>query len=111
MTLKDPYQIIKHQRVTEKANMLRELQNSTSNPSVSRCKTPKEVFVVHPKATKREIRAAVEMIYKERQIKVLSVNTINVKGKVKRRRGRVGTAPSIKKAIVTLAAGDSLHDV
>jgi len=111
MTLKDPYQIVKRQHVTEKAKMLRELQDSESNPSVRRCKSPKEVFVVHPKATKRDIRAAIELIYKERDIKVVSVNTINVKGKVKRRRGRTGTAPSLKKAIVTLEAGDSLHDV
>jgi large subunit ribosomal protein L23 len=111
MTLKDPYQIVKHLHVTEKAKMLRELKDSESNPSVRRCQSPKEVFVVHPKATKRDIRDAVEAIYKDRQVKVVSVNTIHVKGKVKRRRGRIGTSPSFKKAIVTLAAGDSLYDV
>lgn len=111
MTHKNPYEIIKRQHMTEKAKMLGELQNSTSNASVRKCDKPKYVFVVHPKATKHEIKTAIELIYKERDIKVMAVNTINIKGKVKRRKGRVGTAPSIKKAVVTLAAGDSLIDV
>lgn len=110
MTIKDPYQIIKHQHVTEKAKALAELQNSNSNPSVRRCDSPKYVFIVHPKATKRDISAAIETIYKEKQVKVVAVNTINVKGKVKRRRGRLGTTPSFKKAVVTLEAGDRLED-
>lgn len=110
MTLKDPYKIVKRQHMTEKAKMLSELQDSESNPSVRRCKAPKFVFIVDPKATKREISDAVEMIYKERQIKVVAVNTINVKGKVGRRRGRLFTQPSFKKAVVTLESGDTLSD-
>lgn len=111
MTLKDPYKIVKRQHLTEKARMLEGLQDSESNPSVRRCKSPKVVFIVDPKATKREISAAVEMIYKERQIKVVAVNTINVKGKVGRRRGRIYTKPSFKKAVVTLESGDTLNDI
>lgn len=110
MTLKNPYEIVKHQHVTEKSKMLGELQSATSNPSVRRCESPKYVFIVHSKATKREIKAAVEKIYEEQKIEVVSVNTINVKGKVRRRRGKVGVSPSFKKAIVTLAVGDKLHE-
>lgn len=107
---KDPYQIIKRQHVTEKAKTLGELQNSESNVSVRRCKSPKYVFIVHPRATKQDIAVAIETIYKEFQVKVTAVNTINVKGKVKRRRGRLGKTPSFKKAVVTLSPGDRLDD-
>lgn len=109
MTLKDPYQVIIRQHVTEKAKMLGELQNSKSNPSVRRCTSPKYVFIVHPKANKRQISTAIEAIYKDKQIKVVAVNTTNVKGKVQRRRGRLFKNPSFKKAVITLEKGDSLE--
>lgn len=111
MNRKDPYQIIKHKHVTEKAQMLAGLHNSESNPSIRRCKSPKEVFIVDVKANKHEIAEAVETIYKEDNIKVVAVNTINMAGKVKRRRGRLFTMPSFKKAIVTLEEGDSINNV
>lgn len=111
MTRKDPYQIIKHQHVTEKATMLQGLKNAVSNVSLRRCKAPKYVFIVDPASTKREIAEALEEIYRERQIKVVDVNTINVKGKVKRYRGRLGKSSDFKKAIVTLGDDDSLEDV
>lgn len=111
MTHKDPYQIVIRQHVTEKSRTLQELKTNTSNPSVSRCEAPKYVFIVHPKATKREIARAVEYIYSTNGIKVVAVNTINIKGKVKRRRGRISVMPSIKKAVVTLEKGDSLEQV
>jgi large subunit ribosomal protein L23 len=110
MTLRDPYQIIKHEHVTEKASMLLGLQEATSNPSLRRCESPKYVFVVHPKATKHQIADAVEQIYSDRDVKVVSVNTINVKPKATRRRGRRGTKPGFKKAIVTLEKGNALED-
>jgi large subunit ribosomal protein L23 len=109
MNKKDPYQVVKHQHITEKANVLEQLQNSNSNPCVAACKTPKYVFVVDPKANKQEIAWAVEEIYRENNIKVIDVNTINVKGKPRRVRGRPGMKKSFKKAIVTLESGDSLH--
>lgn len=111
MTQKDPYQVIINQHVTEKAKVLGELQNSESNASVRRCKSPKYVFIVHPKATKRQISIAIEAIYKDKQIKVVAVNTINVKGKLQRRRGRLFRAPSFKKAVVTLEKGDRLDNL
>lgn len=111
MTRKNPYEIIKNQYVTEKSTMLQELKNADSNVSLRRCKSPKYVFVVDTGASKRDIAEALEEIYKDRQIKVASVNTINVKGKQKRYRGRMGRTANFKKAIVTLEENDSLEDV
>lgn len=108
---KNPYLIIKHQRVTEKAIVLENLKNSTSNPSLARCKSPKYVFVVDKNANKKEIADAIEHIYSSKNIKVVSVNTLNVKAKPRRVRGRSGEKASFKKAIVTLQEGDSLESV
>lgn len=107
---KSPYQIIKHRHMTEKAEMLGNLANSTSNPSIARFESKKYVFVVDPSANKAEIKQAVEAIYSDKQIKVVSVNTVNAKSKP-RRRGRVaGRVPGFKKAIVTLAKGDHIEN-
>ncbi len=108
---RDPYQIIKHRHVTEKATMLQELQNAKSNPSVSKFELPKYVFVVDRDADKRQIARAVEQIYQKLNVRVVSVNTINVKGKKRRVRGRVGFKAAFKKAIVTLEKGDKLDNV
>ena len=77
--------------ITEKATILSE-QN-------------KVVFRVADTATKDEIAAAVEALYK---VTVTKVNTLNVKGKTKRFRGRIGRRSDVKKAIVTLAEGQSI---
>jgi large subunit ribosomal protein L23 len=77
--------------ITEKATLLSE-QN-------------KVVFRVAGDASKDEIAAAVEALFK---VNVTKVNTINVKGKTKRFRGRVGRRSDVKKAIVTLAEGQSI---
>jgi large subunit ribosomal protein L23 len=63
------------------------------------------VFRVAPTANKSEIKAAVEKLF---GVKVTAVNTLNVKGKVKRFRGRLGKRNDVKKAIVTLAEGQSI---
>lgn len=65
----------------------------------------KVVFKVPLAATKDEVKAAVEALFK---VRVLSVNTIRVKGKTKRFRGIEGKRSDSKKAIVTLAAGQSI---
>lgn len=109
--MRDPYQVIKHQHVTEKSVMLQELKNAKSNPSLARCKSPKYVFIVDPKANKQEIAKAVEEIYKDKNVKVVAVNTINAKAKPRRVRGRPGMTAARKKAVVTLAVGDSLDNV
>lgn len=63
-------------------------------------------FVVHPDANKIEIRKAVEAIW---NVRVVSVNTINRKGKTKRFRFQTGKRPDTKRAIVKLADGDSIE--
>ena len=77
--------------ITEKATILSE-QN-------------KVVFRVADTATKDQIAAAVEALFK---VTVTKVNTLNVKGKTKRFRGRIGRRSDVKKAIVTLAEGQSI---
>ncbi|MGI8773802.1 MAG: 50S ribosomal protein L23 [Actinomycetota bacterium] len=63
-------------------------------------------FLVHPDANKTEIRQAVEHIW---DVKVLSVNTLNRKGKSKRFRFTTGKRPDTKRAIVKLREGDSIE--
>ena len=63
------------------------------------------VFRVPLTATKREVKAAVEGLFK---VKVTAVNTIRVQGKQKRFRGRPGRRSDYKKAIVTLAEGSRI---
>ena len=77
--------------ITEKATMLSE-QN-------------KVVFRVAKDATKPQIAEAIENLFK---VSVVKVNTLNVKGKTKRFRGRAGKRSDVKKAIVTLAEGQSI---
>ncbi len=62
-------------------------------------------FVVHPDANKTEIRQAVEAIF---NVEVDKVNTLNRKGKRKRRRQFYGTRPDTKRAIVTLKGDDRI---
>lgn len=85
------YQVIRRPLITEKATRVSE-HNQVA-------------FVVALDATKPEIKAAVEMLFK---VKVEAVNTLRQKGKTKRFRGRPGTRPDIKKAFVTLAEGHSI---
>jgi large subunit ribosomal protein L23 len=64
-------------------------------------------FLVAKTANKTEIKEAVQQIW---NVRVLSVNTINRKGKRKRSRlGLYGQRPDQKRAVVTLAAGDSIE--
>lgn len=65
------------------------------------------VFKVHTSASKPEIRHAVESIF---DVTVTKVNTLNRKGKVRhnRRSNTVGKRADTKRAIVTLAEGDSI---
>lgn len=59
----------------------------------------KYTFIVNPKATKTEIRMAVEKLF---QVKVLQVNTINYQGKIKRMGVHIGPRADWKKAIVKI---------
>jgi large subunit ribosomal protein L23 len=62
-------------------------------------------FRVPLEATKPEIKAAVETIFK---VKVTAVNTLRVEGKTKLWRGRAGKRVDFKKAMVTLAEGNTI---
>ena len=77
--------------ITEKATLLSE-QN-------------KVVFQVPLEATKEDVKAAVESLFK---VKVGAVNNIRHKGKTKRFRGVEGKRSDTKKAIVTLVEGQSI---
>ena len=63
------------------------------------------IFKVAPTATKPQIKAAIEALFK---VKVKAVNTIVRKGKLKAFRGRVALQSDTKKAIVTLEGGHSI---
>ena len=78
-------------RVAEKARLLSECNQVT--------------FQVPLEARKPEIKAAVEDLFK---VKVTAVNTLRQKGKVKRFQGHLGKRNDIKKAVVTLAEGQSI---
>lgn len=66
----------------------------------------KYTFIVDRNANKTHIKQAVEKIF---EVKVLSVNTMNRRGKVKRRGLIQGKRPDTKRAIVTVAPGDRIE--
>ncbi len=66
----------------------------------------KYTFEVHKSADKIQIRKAVEEVFK---VQVMGVNTMNVKGKLRRRGMTKGYTRSWKKAIVTLKTGQSIE--
>lgn len=85
------YDVITSPVITEKSTLLSE-KNQV-------------VFNVPKTATKPQIKEAVEALF---EVKVTAVNTLIRKGKVKRFRGRIGKQSDQKKAIVTLAEGQSI---
>ena len=85
------YEIIRAPVVTEKATLLSEF-NQVS-------------FQVPLDATKPEIKAAIEDLFK---VKVKAVNTLRQRGKVKMFRGQAGKRVDTKKAIITLVEGHSI---
>ncbi len=106
----NPYQIVKRRRITEKSRVLENLQHATSNRCVTKCKSPKVVFEVDTGANKAQIKAAVEQIYAEKKVKVVSVNTISVPSKWRRVRGFTGKTARVKKAVVTFRPGDAIDE-
>ncbi|PSR21401.1 MAG: 50S ribosomal protein L23 [Sulfobacillus acidophilus] len=87
-----PYDVLKRPIVTEASTDAMQLNKYT--------------FEVDGRANKIEIRKAVEEIFK---VHVIKVNTMWVPGKTKRRGYSVGKTPDRKKAIVTLAEGESIE--
>ena len=92
--MKDPRDVIIEPIVSEKSYGLLEANVYT--------------FRVHPDSSKPEIRDAVERLF---GVNVLRVNTLNRKGKrtSNRRSGVSGKRPDTKRALVTLAEGDSIE--
>jgi len=85
------FDIIRTPVITEKSTLLSEFNKVT--------------FKVASSANKALVKKAVEEIFK---VKVESVNTMTVKGKTKRFKGKIGKRSGYKKAIVTLAEGQSI---
>ena len=90
--MKAYHHLIKGPIITEKSHALKEAGN-------------KVTFRVAVKANKIEIRKAIEELFK---VKVLGVNTIQMRGKKKRVGRTQGVRPAWKKAIVTLAPGEKI---
>ena len=89
----NPFEIIKTVRLTEKGTRQGENYNQYT-------------IVADRLATKPQIRQAVQELFK---VKVLAVNTLNVRGKSRRQRTtQAGKAADWKKAIVTLKEGDKI---
>ena len=86
------YDIIRRPLITEKTNIQKELANQVT-------------FEVDRNANRVEIRRAIEQLFK---VKVTSVRTMQVKGKIKRRGRFVGKRRDWKKAIVTLQPGERI---
>ena len=85
------YKIILKPIVTEKSSLGSEFNQVT--------------FKVKNDSTKKEIKTAIENIFK---VKVKKINTLNVKGKLKSFRGSLGKRSDYKKAFVTLEEGQTI---
>lgn len=90
--MKNVYEVIKRPIVTEKSTVQKEQSNQVS-------------FEVDRRANKIEIKQAVEKLFK---VDVVTVNTMTIKGKIKRMGRFSGKRSDWKKAIVTLKEGQKL---
>lgn len=89
----NPYEVLRRPILTEKSNLQAEYLHRYS-------------FEVDTRANKHQIKDAVEQVF---HVKVLAVNVVSVRGK-QRRLGRIeGRTPDWKKAIVTVAAGQTIQ--
>ena len=89
----DPHHVVLRPLVTEKGTHQSEKYNAYA-------------FQVHPRATKQDVRQAVEALW---DVRVVAVNTMNYGGKSRRRAGTPGVTASWKKAIVTLRPDDKIE--
>ena len=89
----DPYAVLIQPLLTEKITALRETANKVG-------------FVVHRKASRVQVKQAVEAALK---VRVERVHIMTVKGKIKRMGRFAGKRPDWKKAIVTLKEGEKLE--
>ncbi|MDI6641740.1 MAG: 50S ribosomal protein L23 [Elusimicrobiota bacterium] len=88
----NPYEIIKKSVTTERTNQLKEKEN-------------KYVFAVDKRATKHQIKYAVEELF---DVDVEKINTFVVPGKLRRRGKFEGYKPDWKKAIVKIKPGQEI---
>ncbi len=98
------WDILKSPVVTEKSVILKE---DSSEEDSDRKQGQVLTFRVDTKATKVDIKKAVEEIF---NVKVSSVRTVNYEGKMKRRGRQEGRRPNWKKAYVTLRKGEPMVD-
>jgi large subunit ribosomal protein L23 len=91
LTREAMYTLVRFPVITEKATTISEHNQVT--------------FRVPLEADKRSVKVAIESLF---SVKVAAVNTIRVKGKTKRFKGRTGQRSDYKKAIVTLAEGSKI---
>ncbi len=87
-----PYEIIKRPLITEKTNIQKEIANQLT-------------FEVDRRANRIEIKQAIEAAFK---VRVAKIQTMQVRGKAKRRGRFVGKRRDWKKAIVTLMPGERI---
>lgn len=92
--MRNPYEVLIKPVITEKATNLQT------------AKQPQYTFRVRISANKNEIKKAVEAAFK---VKVQSVNTVRVKGKMRRVRVQIGKRPDWKKAFITLKKGERIE--
>jgi large subunit ribosomal protein L23 len=90
--VKNPRDIILQPVVSEKSYDLVDANNQYT-------------FIVDPRTNKTEIKQAIQTIF---DVKVIAVNTMNRKGKLKRTGMTIGRRKNTKRALVTLASGDSI---
>lgn len=91
--MKDLSRVIQRPLITERGTVLRDLANQY-------------FFQVDPAANKHEIKQAVELYF---GVKVASVRTMNMRGKIKRMGRFQGKRADWKKAVVTLSEGDTIE--
>ena len=89
------YKVLLGPHISEKATLLAELNNQV-------------VFRVAPDASKPEVKQAVESLF---DVKVESVQMVNIKGKTKRTARGLGKRNDVRKAYVRLATGQSIDFV
>ncbi len=85
------YEVIRSPVVTEKSTFISEYNQIVFNVAID--------------SSKREIKEAIETLFK---VKVKNVNTLRQNGKIKRFKGTVGKRPEFKKAFITLEEGNSI---
>jgi large subunit ribosomal protein L23 len=86
------HDVLKNPRITEKTARATELNSYT--------------FDVDPRTTKNEIKKAFDLVYQKKPIKVMTI--VMSHKKVKSRKGATGTKAGGKKAVITLAKGETI---